>query len=81
MYYYRASEVVDEAIEEQQSVADDSDDDTSTDVAITPSPYYYDGNVEQENDRQVLTSILTEGRYDISSEDRSILEIIILTLQ
>ena len=81
MYYYRANEAVNEAIEEQPSVADDSDDDTSTDVAITPSPYYYDGSVEQENDRQVLTSILTEGRYDISSEDRSILEIIVLTLQ
>ena len=73
--------MVNEAIEEQQSVADDSDDDTSTDAAITPSPYYYDGNVEQENDRQVLTSMLTEGCYDISSDDCSILESIVTNSQ
>ena len=44
--------VVNEAIEEQLSVAERH-----------LHNYYYDGYVEQENDRYVLTSMLTEDIY------------------
>ena len=55
---YRETE---EEIVEQQSLADTNDETTASDKH------------EEENDQRIITSILTDGHYDISSEDRSIL--------
>ena len=63
---YRATEEVNEEIVEQQSLADIIEDETT--ASDMPSPH------EEENDQKILTSIVTDGRYDMTPEDRSILE-------
>ena len=60
-----------EEIVEQQSLADNNDDETTT--SDIPSPH------EEENDQIILTSILTDGHYDITSDDCSVLESIVTT--
>ena len=56
---------------EQQSLADNNGDETTT--SDMPSPH------EEEKDQIILTSILTDGRYDITSDDHSVLESIVTT--
>ena len=58
-----------EDIVEQQSLADNNDDETTANDM--PSPH------KEEKDQIILTSILTDGRYDITSDDRSVLESIV----
>ena len=68
---YRANEEVNEEIVEQQLHSDNNDNETTAIDILSPH--------EEENDQKILTSILTDGHYDITSDDRSVLESIVTT--
>ena len=69
-------------VEEQQSVVaakemscTDNDETISVDMASKQSAQDEDDN--EENDQEIIRSILTDGNYEISPEDHSILESIV----
>ena len=46
----------------------------------TSKPPTSDRDDEEENDQEIIRSILSDGHYEISSEDRSILESVVANL-